>query len=169
MAKEIERKFLVKSTAYRLLAEAVEYRQGYICNTSKKVVRIRIAGSKAFITIKSASFGDTRDEFEYEIPHGDALQMLDKLCEKPIIQKTRRVIPFGNKTWVVDEFEGENEGLVVAEIELLFSEEPFVIPAWIGDEVTGDSRYYNSNLVLNPFKDWTNLTQSGLAGNKHQD
>jgi adenylate cyclase len=154
MAKEIERKFLVKSTDYRLLAEAVKYLQGYICNTPDKVVRIRIAGDKAFITIKGASKGDTREEFEYEILSDDARQMLDKLCEKPLIEKTRRIIPFGGKTWVVDEFEGENEGLILAEIELLFSAEPVEIPAWIADEVTGDTRYYNSNLVQNPYKGW---------------
>lgn len=154
MAKEIERKFLVKSAVYRQLAEAVNYRQGYICNCASKVVRIRIAGDKAFVTIKGASAGFTRDEFEYQIPTDDARQMLDKLCDKPLIEKTRREISFADKKWVVDEFEGENEGLILAEIELLFSDEHFEIPAWIGEEVTGDPRYYNSNLVLNPYKTW---------------
>jgi adenylate cyclase len=154
MAKEIERKFLIKSTEYRLLAGAVKYRQGYICNLTEKVVRIRMAGDKAYITLKGMATGFTRDEFEYEIPPDDARQMLDKLCDKPLIEKTRRVIELSDKTWVVDEFEGENDGLIVAEVELLFSDEPFEIPVWIGMEVTGDPRYYNSNLVLNPYKDW---------------
>jgi len=154
MAKEIERKFLIKSTEYRHLAEAVDYRQGYICRSAEKVVRIRLAGDKAYITIKGTATGYTRDEFEYEIPPDDARQMLDKLCEKPLIEKTRRVIELSDKTWVVDEFEGENKGLIVAEVELLFSDEPFEIPIWIGNEVTGDSRYYNSNLVINPYKNW---------------
>lgn len=154
MAKEIERKFLLKSTEYRRLAEAVRYRQGYICNLTEKVVRVRMVGDKAYLTIKGASAGFTRDEFEYEIPAGDALEMLDKLCNKPLIEKTRRAIDFAGKTWVVDEFEGENEGLIMAEIELTFSGESFDIPAWIGEEVTGDPRYYNSNLSRNPYKNW---------------
>lgn len=162
MAKEIERKFLVKATEYRNLAEAVNYKQGYICNTHNKVVRIRIAGPKAYITVKGASKGYTRDEFEYEIPADDAKMMLDNYCEKPLIEKTRREIVFAGKTWVVDEFGGENQGLVMAEIELLFAGEPFEIPEWIGAEVTGDSRYYNSNLVLNPYKNWKNLIQPGF-------
>jgi len=154
MAKETERKYLIKSTEYRHLAEAVNYRQGYISRSAEKVVRIRIAGDKAFITIKGAAAGYTRDEFEYEIPPEDARQMLDELCEKPLIEKKRRVIALTGKTWVVDEFEGENEGLIVAEVELLFSDEPFEIPEWIGKEVSGDPRYYNSNLVINPYKNW---------------
>lgn len=154
MAKEIERKFLIKSTEYRHLAEAVNYRQGYICIFEEKVVRIRLAGDKAYITIKGAATGYTRDEFEYEIPPDDARQMLDKFCKKPLIEKTRRVIALTDKTWVVDEFDGENEGLTVAEVELLFPDEPFEIPVWIGREVTGDPRYNNSNLVINPYKNW---------------
>jgi adenylate cyclase len=136
------------------MAEAVVYRQGYLCRSDEKVVRIRLAGDKAFITIKGASSGYSRDEFEYEITTDDARQMLDKFCEKPLIEKTRRIIPLSDKTWIVDEFEGENEGLIVAEVELLFSDEPFEIPVWIGHEVTGDPRYYNSNLVIHPYKDW---------------
>lgn len=154
MAKEIERKFLTKSSEYRHLAEAVIYRQGYICNFTDKTVRIRLAGDKAFITIKGAATGYSRDEFEYEIPPDDARQMLDKLCEKPLIEKTRRIIALTDKTWVVDEFEGDNEGLIMAEVELLFAGEPFETPAWIGKEVTGDPRYSNSNLGINPYKNW---------------
>ena len=139
---------------YRLMAEAVKYLQGYIYRSAEKIVRIRLAGDKAYITMKGKDTGYSRDEFEYEIPPDDARQMLDKLCEKPLIEKTRRVIALADKTWVVDEFEGENEGLILAEVELLFSDEPFDIPVWIGNEVTGDTRYYNSNLVINPYKNW---------------
>jgi adenylate cyclase len=154
MAKEIERKFLVKSKAYRNLAEPVSFIQGYISRVPGKIVRVRLAGKQGFITIKGISTGYERDEFEYEIPATDAQQILEKLCEKPLVQKTRRTINFNEKTWIVDEFEGDNEGLIVAEIELKSSDETFDKPAWLGCEVTNDPRYYNSHLVVHPYQDW---------------
>jgi adenylate cyclase len=154
MAKEIERKFLVKSTEYRNLAEPITFRQGYISRVPGKIVRVRLAGEQGFITIKGISTGYERDEFEYEIPPVDARQILDKLCEKPLIEKTRRTINHKDKIWIVDEFEGENEGLVVAEIELNSTDETFEKPVWLGCEVTSNPRYYNSHLVVNPYKDW---------------
>jgi CYTH domain-containing protein len=154
MAKEIERKFIVKSTEYRDLAEPIAFKQGYISRVPGKIVRIRLAGQQGFVTIKGISTGCERDEFEYEIPPTDAQQILDKLCEKPLIEKTRRTITYDNKVWVVDEFKGENEGLVVAEIELLSSDEHFEKPLWLGCEVTSNPRYYNSHLVVHPYKDW---------------
>jgi adenylate cyclase len=154
MAKEIERKFLVKSTEYRILAEPITFRQGYISRVPGKIVRVRLAGEQGFITIKGISTGYERDEFEYEIPSVDARQILDKLCEKPLIEKTRRTITHNDKIWIVDEFEGENEGLVVAEIELNSSDETFEKPGWLGCEVTSNPRYFNSHLVVNPYKDW---------------
>jgi len=154
MAKEIERKFLVNSNAYQELTEPVPFKQGYISRVPGKIVRIRLAGEQGFITIKGISSGYERDEFEYEIPPTDARQILEKLCEKPLIEKTRRTITHVGKTWVVDEFQGENEGLVVAEIELKSSDELFEKPDWLGSEVTSNPRYYNSHLVVHPFKDW---------------
>jgi adenylate cyclase len=154
MAKEIERKFLVRSAEYRDLAEPIAFKQGYISRVPGKIVRIRLAGDHGFITIKGISSGYERDEFEYEIPAADARQILDKLCEKPLIEKTRWTISYKDKIWIIDEFEGENEGLVVAEIELESSDEPFEKPKWLGCEVTSNPRYYNSHLVVHPYKDW---------------
>lgn len=154
MAKEIERKFLVKSKAYRALAEPISFMQGYISRVPGKIVRIRLAGEKGFVTIKGISTGYEREEFEYEIPATDARQILDKLCEKPLIEKTRWTVSHKDKTWIIDEFEGENEGLVVAEIELTSSDESFEKPGWLGCEVTNEPRYYNSHLVVHPYKDW---------------
>jgi len=154
MAKEIERKFLVTSSEYRDLAEPIVFRQGYISRVPGKIVRVRMAGEQGFITIKGISSGYERDEFEYEIPTSDAAQILEKFCEKPLIEKTRRTITHDSKIWIVDEFEGENEGLVVAEIELKSTDETFEKPDWLGCEVTSNPRYYNSHLVVNPYKDW---------------
>ena len=165
MGKEIERKFLVNGNDYRSQGTAVHLRQGFLSTARERVVRIRIAGSKAFLTVKGISTGATRAEFEYGIPLEDARFMLDNLCEKPIIDKHRFTIPFRGFTWEVDEFHGENEGLVVAEIELPSEDAVFEKPDWIGEEVTHDPRYYNSNLVKNPFKDWKKV--SSRKGRKY--
>jgi len=154
MPKEIERKFLVRSDAYRTLGTAEHLCQGFLSTAKERVVRVRISGDKAFITIKGISAGATRAEFEYEIPVSDAHVLLDNLCEKPLVEKMRFSVPFKGYTWVVDEFYGENEGLVIAEIELPSEDAPFEMPEWIGEEVTYDPRYYNSNLVKLPFKSW---------------
>lgn len=155
MAKEIERKFLVKNDIYKTLAAGTYYHQGYVPTVNGMTVRVRIAGDKAFITMKDHAVGYTRHEFEYPIPVEDAKQMLELMCSKPQIEKYRYKIPTtSHLCWEVDEFLGDNAGLVVAEIELPTEETPFDIPEWIGEEVTGDKRYYNSHLCNNPYKDW---------------
>lgn len=154
MAKEIERKFLVKSDIFKTLAEGTYYHQGYVPTVNGMTVRIRIAGEKAFITMKDHAIGFTRHEFEYEIPKSDAAQMLELMCAKPQIEKYRYVIPAGSLKWEVDEFLGDNAGLIVAEIEVPSEDTEFDIPEWVGEEVTGDKRYYNSHLCNNPYKNW---------------
>ena len=154
MGKEIERKFLVKNKEFKKLAEGVMYRQGYLNSAKERTVRIRIAGGKAFLTIKGIAIGVTRAEYEYEIPVDDCNDILDNLAEKPLIDKKRYKIPQGELTWQIDEFFGENTGLIVAEIELENEDQRFDKPAWVGEEVTGDQRYFNSNLIKTPFTRW---------------
>lgn len=154
MGLEIERKFLVISDEFRLLAEPVHFRQGYLAILPDKVMRVRISGNLAFITIKGRVSDTTRSEFEYEIPMADAQSMLRDLCNIPQIEKNRYRIPFGGFIWEVDEFLEENAGLVVAEIELTYVEQPFVKPGWVGEEVTSDPRYRNSILAMHPYKTW---------------
>lgn len=154
MAKEIERKFLVKSLEWKEQTEGILYRQGYLNSLKERTVRIRTINKKAFITIKGITVGVSRLEFEYEIPFADAKQMLDELVEKPIIEKYRYKLKQGDLMWEIDEFLGENEGLIVAEVELKDAQQTFVKPAWLGEEVSSDPRYFNSNLVLNPYKNW---------------
>ena len=154
MAKEIERKFLVKGDAWRSLAEGVSYRQGYLNSQKERTVRIRTVGEKAYLTVKGPTRGVTRTEFEYEIPYEDCLAMLEELAEKPIIEKKRYRIPAGSYVWEVDEFFGVNEGLPFAEIELPSEDAVFEKPDWIGEEVSGDPRYFNSSLVANPYSVW---------------
>lgn len=152
MPKEIERKFLVVSRAWRKGAKGTLYRQGYLSSRKDRIVRVRVAGNKAFLTVKGASIGASRDEFEYPVPVRDAEVMLRRLCERPLIEKTRYRIPFKGHVWEVDEFRGENRGLVVAEIELRREKESFKRPAWLGAEVTLDRRYSNSSLVARPYR-----------------
>lgn len=154
MAKEIERKFLVKGNAWRGLAEGVHYRQGYLNSQKERTVRIRTVGDKAVITVKGLTIGCTRLEFEYQIPYADCESMLDNLAEKPLIDKTRYRIPMGKFVWEIDEFHAENDGLIIAEIELPDEDTPFDRPDWIGEEVSSDPRYYNSNLVAHPYSTW---------------
>lgn len=154
MGIEIERKFLLNGTAWKKLAEGTPYRQGYLNSTKERTVRVRTIGDKGFLTIKGISIGATRSEYEYEIPHADAAALLDDLCEKPIIEKNRYKIPHAGFTWEVDEFFGENDGLVVAEIELESEEQSFDKPDWVGEEVTGDPRYFNSSLITQPYSQW---------------
>lgn len=153
MPKEIERKFLVTDDSWRS-APGVKYRQGYLSRSENRSVRIRTTPQKAFLTIKGTSTGITRLEFEYEIPIGEANEILDSMCLKPLIEKTRHRIDFEGFTWEVDEFHGYNDGLVVAEIELESEDQKFSKPKWIGEEVTGDSRYLNVNLIVNPYTSW---------------
>lgn len=154
MAKEIERKFLVKTAAWKPQNEGIHFKQGYLNTQKERVVRVRIEGDKAKLTIKGVTTGVTRSEFEYVIPVEDASLLLDNLCEKPLIDKHRHAEVHGGKTWEIDVFHGDNEGLVVAEIELKSETETFVRPNWAGEEVSSDPRYFNSNLLKNPFKNW---------------
>ena len=154
MAREIERKFLVKNDAWRGLAEGVLYRQGYLSAERERTVRVRTAGTKGFLTVKGITVGASRDEYEYEIPLADAVAMLDSLCIHPLIEKTRHAIAIGGLVWEVDEFAGDNAGLIVAEIELSSEDQAFSTPGWVGAEVTDDERYYNANLITHPFNAW---------------
>jgi len=154
MPSEIERKFLVTSDNFKKLAKGVYIHQGYINNQKERLVRIRIYGDEAYLTIKGIQKGIIRAEYEYKIPVPDALEMLDNLCLKPTLQKHRYRIPYDGMTWDVDEFHGENEGLIIAEIELESEDQQFTKPSWVGMEVTDDSRYYNANLAKNPYKNW---------------
>lgn len=154
MAKEIERKFLIKTSEWPGCSRKTYFKQGYLSTDPERVVRVRIAGEKAFITIKGANSGIVRNEYEYEIPVDDAHQMLDSLCHKPLIEKIRYFYPQENLVWEIDEFLGDNKGLFIAEIELPSEDYAFFKPQWIGEEITGDKRYYNSNLVKNPYNKW---------------
>ncbi len=152
MAIEIERKFLVTGDAWRS-SSPTYYSQGYLNSEKTRTVRVRIAGAQAFLTVKGLSKGASRAEFEYPIPVEDARQLLE-LCEQPLIEKYRHEIFYAGFLWEVDEFLGENFGLVVAEIELPDEGAEFARPDWLGNEVTGDSRYFNSSLVQKPFSLW---------------
>ncbi len=154
MAKEIERKFLVIGDKWRELAKGTHYRQGYLNSIKERTVRIRTIDDKAYLTVKGPTVGVTRMEFEYEIPYNDCVEMLDNLAEKPIIEKSRYKIKSGELVWEIDEFFGVNEGLIVAEVELNSEEQKFEKPEWIGEEISGDPRYFNSNLVNNPYTTW---------------
>jgi adenylate cyclase len=154
MAQEIEKKFLITNEDWRGLAEGRHYCQGYLSTQKGRTVRVRTIGEKGFLTVKGRTVGETRLEFEYEIPVKDARELLLELCHKPLIEKTRYKIPFDGFTWEVDEFAGENQGLIFAEIELKYEGETFSQPHWIGKEVTDDPRYYNANLVNTPYRDW---------------
>jgi len=152
MAVEIERKFLVTGTAWQR-APGVLYRQGYLNRDKARTVRVRVAGDAAFLTIKGVSVGATRAEFEYPISLADA-QTLLTLCDGPLIEKTRHVLTHAGTVWEVDVFAGDNTGLVVAEVELASEDQFFALPDWLGEEVTHDARYFNSNLAVHPFRQW---------------
>ena len=154
MGKEIERKYLVQGTEFKTLAQGTSYRQGYLSTVKERTVRVRTIADKGFLTIKGVTVGATRAEYEYEIPVAEANDMLSNLCEKPLIEKNRYKIPFAGLTWEVDEFFGDNDGLIVAEVELTSEDQKIERPTWVGQEVTSDTRYFNSNLTKNPFKNW---------------
>lgn len=154
MGIEIERKFLLAGDAWRGLGQPVLLRQGYLSSARERVVRVRIEGGQAMLTIKGANVGASRGEWEYPIPLADAVELLDGLCEQPLIEKYRHRIEHAGMVWEVDEFLGANAGLVVAEIELASEDQPFEKPEWIGAEVSGDARYYNANLIRHPFSQW---------------
>ena len=152
MGLEIERKFLVTGDDWRQ-GGGTRLAQGYLNRDKQRVVRVRIAGEHAFLTVKGANTGATRAEFEYEIPVDDARQLL-ALCDGPVVEKIRREIVHEGHTWEVDEFLGDNTGLVVAEIELDSEDEAFAQPRWLGREVTGEARYYNANRAAAPYGLW---------------
>lgn len=154
---EIERKFLVAGDFKPFVSAGFRITQGYLCSAPDRTVRIRVKGDRGFITIKgkSGDNGFSRFEWEKEITFDDATQLL-ALCDTGVIDKIRYEVPFEGKVFEVDVFEGENEGLVMAELELQSEEEQFTKPAWLGREVTGDRRYYNSYLSQHPFREWAN-------------
>ncbi|MEL7333878.1 MAG: CYTH domain-containing protein [Cyanobacteria bacterium J06560_2] len=155
MAQEIERKFLVTSNRWKAEAEGKAYCQGYIATAVVgQSVRIRIAGEAAYLTIKGPTSGLSRAEFEYSIPISDAEEMLQTLCDRPLIQKVRYRLPIGPVVWEIDEFQGENAGLIVAEVELSDETQTVVLPDWLGEEVSGDPKYYNASLVKRPYLSW---------------
>ena len=154
MAEEIERKFLVRDFSWRNEAEKQLYRQGYILTQNQTSVRIRIVGKQGYLTIKGPNAGLTRLEFEYEIPLADAEGMLTHLCSPPLIEKWRHRLTIGTHLWEIDEFLGDNAGLILAEVELRSETEALTLPPWVGEEVSQDPRYYNVNLAKNPYGNW---------------
>jgi len=155
MALEIEHKFLLANEAWRKeIKHSVHYKQGYLSSNPLSSIRVRISDTQAWLNIKSATIGSHRQEFEYEIPLADANTILDDLCHKPLIEKIRHHVQRNQHLWEIDEFMGDNAGLIVAEIELSEIGEAFDQPDWLGQEVTEDVRYYNNNLSRQPFKDW---------------
>lgn len=168
MGVEIERKFLVVSDAWRREAHgSLRIAQGYLANTARSSVRVRLAGEHATLSVKSMTRNLTRAEFEYPVPVADAEAMLAGLCEGPQLQKVRHLVAVGSHTFEVDEFEGANAGLVVAELELEAPDEPYPRPAWLGDEVTEEIRYYNFRLVEVPFQAWPAAAREGARRGRH--
>lgn len=156
MATEIERKFLLVSDEWRQqVSRSKSFRQGYLSNNPQASVRVRIADDKATLNIKGMTIGVQRPEYEYEIPLHDATELLDQLCQRPLIEKTRHFVEFGGKLWEIDEFHGDNAGLVVAEVELDSSDEVIAMPAWAGKDVSHLERYYNVRLTQYPYSRWT--------------
>lgn len=155
MAYEIERKFLVIDTGFLKGEVGQECRQGYLSTARSTTVRVRVIGERAYLTVKGATVGIRRREFEYQIPVVDARAMLDHLCLEPPIEKTRYRIEFGGTLWDVDLFHGANRGLQLAEVELASEQHRFAKPPWVGEEVTGDSAYYNVNLARTPYTRWS--------------
>jgi CYTH domain-containing protein len=155
MGKEIERKFLINTDHWNKTAkgEGTLYRQGYLLSDPAKTIRVRLAGNQGYLTIKGMTIGASRTEFEYPIPGQDAIELLESFCANSL-SKIRYKIPFAGKLWEIDEFLGDNEGLLLAEIELSAEDESFECPIWVDKEVTDDKRYYNSWLAANPFKKW---------------
>jgi CYTH domain-containing protein len=154
MGVEIERKFLVADTAFLAGVAGERLQQGYIATTERATVRVRIGGERAWLTLKGRSEGISRREFEYEIPLAHAAACIEELCSGPVIDKTRYRVTHGAHVWEVDVFHGDNDGLVIAEIELARDDEVFECPAWLGAEVSGDPRYYNSSLARRPYRSW---------------
>ncbi len=158
MALEIERKFLLKSAVWRkLVSIQTSIRQGYLSYDAQSSVRVRITGQKADINVKSTSDGIYRLEYEYQIPLQDAQEMLKLVVHRPLIEKIRHLVHWGDHLWEIDEFFGGNSGLIVAEVELSSVDEAFERPPWVGEEVSTDARYYNSNLSRSPYGSWKDV------------
>jgi adenylate cyclase len=156
LPKEVERKFLVNTARWRAMAAGTLYRQGYLSSVKERVVRVRIAEGRGFLTIKGLTTGLSRLEFEYPIPLADATVMMDQLCERPLIEKTRYREVFAGRTWEIDVFHGDNDGLVVAEVEIENPEDRIEQPHWAGAEVSNDPRYFNHSLAAHPYRYWRN-------------
>ena len=154
MGIEIERKFLIRHGAWTPSGSGTHFKQGYLNSQKERVVRVRIEGTRAKLTIKGPTTGVSRSEFEYEIPVADADILLDHLCEQPLIDKHRHIETLGGRTWEIDVFHGLNEGLIVAEVELPSEDAALELPPWIDREVSGDPRYFNSNLLKHPYSTW---------------
>ena len=155
MAIEIEHKFLLANNDWHEhISSSIKYRQGYLSSLATSSIRVRISDKRAWLNIKSATIGASRNEYEYEIPLHDANEIITILCRKPIIEKTRHFVIHDGNTWEIDEFEGVNQGLIIAEIELSAIGKEFSKPHWIGKEVTHDLRYYNNNLAIHPYSEW---------------
>jgi len=155
MGIEIEHKFTLKNEQWRdHVSRSERLVQGYLAGNERASIRVRITGDKANLNIKSATLGTFRQEYEYEIPLADGEKILNDLCEKPVIDKVRHYVQHAGKTWEIDEFSGENTGLIVAEVELESENEQFDIPEWADQDVSDDPRYYNVSLVKHPYKNW---------------
>ena len=154
MPQEIERKFLVRNEDWCVPGTGIVYRQGYLCTVPERTVRVRLVRDQGFLTVKGITVGAARAEYEYEIPAGEAAEMLDELCERPLIEKTRYRVEHHGMVWEIDKFAGDNAGLIIAEVELEEEDQAVVLPDWVGKEVTGDRRYYNANLIAEPFSEW---------------
>lgn len=155
MGTEIEHKFLLRDERWRQqTTRSVRMRQGYLTSDERCSVRVRVAGDQGFLNVKSGTLGIQRSEYEYPIPLAEAEEILDTLCAKPVLEKTRHYVLVGEHCWEVDEFAGANAGLIVAEVELSRPDEPFERPDWAGEDVSGDPRYYNSRLARQPYTTW---------------
>ena len=155
MPREIDRKFLVRSDAWKQGGKPARITQGYLSRTNERIVRVRLAGGKGFIAVKGKAQGPRRKEFEYEIPAAHAAEMLDQICERPLLDKLRHRVTVDGIMWEVDEFLGENAGLVLAQVGLAHNVQPIALPDWVGTEVTNDPRYSNNHLVSHPYGTWT--------------
>jgi adenylate cyclase len=155
MGTEIERKFLLKDESWRSeVGHSIDIVQGYLANTERASIRVRLSGSAASLNIKSMTLGTVRSEFDFPIPAADARVLLDTLCQRPLVQKTRHHVAHDGRIFEIDEFRGENQGLVVAELELPEDTRDFPRPPWLGEDVTEDPRYYNINLAARPYVTW---------------
>ena len=155
MGIEIERKFLLRDNSWRdAVGRSLDIVQGYLANTELASIRVRLSGMAASLNIKSMTLGAVRSEFDFPIPVSDARTLLDQLCARPLIEKTRHEVAYFGNVFEIDEFRGDNLGLVVAELELVEASREFQKPPWLGNEVTDDPRYYNINLVTRPFRHW---------------